>query len=154
MNFTDLTEERIRTLLSNGQNEHVRPLLERRLRELSSAGNSQAARLPRRSSVPNELQREKDVEQDIDAELVRLGFDVTRLSQPRRSMQTEGIPDRYARHVAKRMRLWIEVKQPGGTVSADQKRWHKTERAAGGDVITVWSVQDLHEELEARGLSC
>ncbi len=67
-------------------------------------------------------------------------------------MQTEGLPDRYARHVARKIRMWVEVKQPGGEVSADQKRWHKTERDAGGSVIVVWSIQDLHDELRARGV--
>ncbi len=115
-------------------------------------GNPAAVKLPKRSSVPLELQREKDVEQDIDSELIRLGFDVTRFSQPRKTMQTEGIPDRYACHVARKIRLWIEVKQPGGGVSPDQKRWHRTERSSGGDIIVVWSIQDLHDELRARGI--
>jgi len=123
--------------------------------KISAAIEAKIAPTPkyRPSQVRLELQDEGDVEQDVDAELDRLGFDITRFSQPRRSKQTEGIPDRYARHRLRKCRLWIEVKQPGGTVSDDQKRWHKTERDSGGDVVTVWSVRDLHDELRARGFN-
>jgi hypothetical protein len=108
----------------------------------------------RPSSRPAHLRREKDVEQDIDSELERLGFSITRLSQARASKQTPGIPDRYARHIARKRRIWIEVKQPGGELTADQKAWQKEERDAGGEVITVWSVEDLQDELRARGFNC
>ena len=49
------------------------------------------------------------MERDIDYELECRGLDVTWLSHARGSRQTEGIPDRYARHPRLRIRLWVEV---------------------------------------------
>lgn len=95
---------------------------------------------------------EKIVERECDAALAALGFDVTRFSQPRRTMQTEGIPDRYIRSRRFGIRLWVEYKAPGGRVSVEQRAWHHMELASDGDVITVWGVSDLLRELKARGV--
>lgn len=105
----------------------------------------------RYSSTPEHLRTEKDVEQDIDAELELFGFDITRLSQPRASKQTRGIPDRYAQHRGRKLRIWIELKTPDGKASADQKRWHKQEREAGGLVWIIRSIEDLHGYLVDYG---
>jgi hypothetical protein len=107
-----------------------------------------------RSETPRIRRRlpEKEVEADIDRTLKALGFEVTRFSQPRASKQTLGIPDRYARHARLGLRLWIEVKAGKNRLSRHQEAWHVAERAAGGHVVTVWSVQDLVEELRALGV--
>lgn len=94
---------------------------------------------------------EKDFEAQVIAECARLGFDVVKMSQPQRVMATVGTPDLYLRHPTRRIRLWCEVKAPGGRVRPAQKRWHVAEREAGGEVITVWTMADLYDELRARG---
>jgi hypothetical protein len=40
-------------------------------------------------------------------------------------------------------RFWIECKATGGRCSADQLAWHAQERAAGGVVLVVDSVQAM-----------
>lgn len=94
---------------------------------------------------------EKAVEADVDRALLRMGFDVTRLSQPRASGLTLGLPDRYASHAAWGLRIWIEIKAGKNKPSAHQLAWHARERAAGGIVLVVWSVEDLVRELRALG---
>lgn len=111
--------------------------------------------LPARSRVPEHLKREDDFEAEVIDELERLGFVVTKTSQKNRPKGiTKGTPDLYARHVARKRRLWIECKWDRGVVSDDQKRWHQVERDAGGDVIAVWTMSDLQDELKARGFLC
>ena len=83
--------------------------------------------------------------------LRRMGFGVTKTSQPRASMVTEGIPDLYARHPRWGLRVWIEVKAGTNRPSAVQTAWHAAEREAGGTVLVVWSVEDLIRELKALG---
>lgn len=61
---------------------------------------------------------EKGVEHMCDRLMLSIGWRVVRISQPRRTMQTEGIPDRRYypppgnpdRHSA----FWFEVKREGG----------------------------------------
>lgn len=74
-----------------------------------------------------------------------LGFDVIRLAQPRRSMVDLGLPDLYARYArgGRAARFWVEVKTPQGVVSDWQRLWHEAERAAGGEVYVVRSVDQV-----------
>jgi hypothetical protein len=102
-----------------------------------------------RWTIPPPL--EKTVAQHVKAALRSLGFVVNDLQQPRRTMQTIGLPDLYAQHAAWQLRVWVEVKRPGGRVSAAQTVWHATERAAGGHVLVVYGVADLLEGLAALG---
>jgi hypothetical protein len=143
--------QRLRAQVGVGVQETIDALI----REKSGAGALQPT-TRRLSSVPLHLQREDDVEQDCEYWLDRLGFDVTSTSQKRRSKVTKGLPDRYIRSrkdAPHRLREFLEIKQPGGVVSEDQKRWLKAERDAGGRPMVVWSVQDLFSELRARGVS-
>lgn len=94
---------------------------------------------------------EKAIEADLITALRRMGFRVTKTSQPRASMVTPGIPDLYAVHPAWGLRVWVEVKAPGGKVSHAQAVWHEGERAAGGTVLVIRSVGELVEELRALG---
>lgn len=110
------------------------------------------AEIARRIAPPAEPVSEKDFEAQVIAECTRLGFDVVKLSQPQRPVgMTEGIPDLYLRHPRRRLRLWCEVKAPDGRIRPAQKRWHAAEREAGGEVITVWTMADLYDEMRARG---
>lgn len=112
-------------------------------------GEVEPAEEPRRAAPRGAP--EKEVEHAVDQALLQLGFDVTRISQARESNQTPGIPDRYARHPRWGLRVWIEVKAGRNTLSRYQKAWHAAERAAGGHVLTVWSVEDLLIGLRALG---
>jgi len=114
-------------------------------------GEVEAQEEPRSAAAAPRGQPEKGVEHAVDQALLQFGFDVTRLSQARASKQTPGIPDRYARHPRWGLRVWIEVKAGTNTLSRHQKAWHTAERAAGGHVLTVWSVEDLTIGLRALG---
>jgi hypothetical protein len=109
-------------------------------------------RAARDAIIPHHPRIETAVEKDIDDALAGLGFDVTRFSQPRESMQTAGIPDRYARHLRFKLRLWVEIKAEDGVLSIEQRAWHQSELMAGGQVVTVSSVSELLRELKARGV--
>jgi hypothetical protein len=153
--FTDyetLTLEQLHELKTK-----VGPAAQEKIQEaiLRKAGNVlPSASRRRKSGIPEDLQREDEVENDVIVELEALGFDVVKLSQHGRPKgMTEGIPDLYARHVGRRLRVWIEVKQATGDVRPEQKRWHKTERDAGGEVWTVWCLRDLREFLTAKGFA-
>ena len=98
--------------------------------------------------------KEKQIQQDIRAALLMLGFDVTSFSQPRATLQTMGIPDLYARHMAWGLRVWVEVKTKTGKLSLDQKVWHEIERAAGGIVLVARSAKDAIDQIaEIRSLT-
>ena len=98
--------------------------------------------------------KEKQIQQDIRAALLMLGFDVVSFSQPRATMQTMGIPDLYARHMAWQLRVWIEVKTPAGKLSLDQVVWHEVERSAGGTVLVARSAKDAIDQIaEIRSLT-
>lgn len=94
---------------------------------------------------------EKAIEADIIRAMQDLGFAVTKTSQPRPSMITRGVPDLYAAHPLWRIRIWIEVKRPGGKTTAYQDLWHETERAAGGSVVVARSVGDVLDAIAEMG---
>lgn len=102
------------------------------------------------------MRRRARLEADLYEAIVRLcrlaGCDVTRLSQARASRQTPGVPDLYVRHVGVGVRLWIEVKRPGGRLSPAQQAWLDTERRAGGDWAVVDSLDAAAAALAARGI--
>lgn len=101
---------------------------------------------------------EKRVESAIIRNLKKLGFRVTKTSQPRPSMITLGVPDLYVSHWRWKVRLWIEVKAPSrrteknGGLTTDQVQWARDERAAGGDVMVAYSMDDVVEALKLRGV--
>jgi len=98
--------------------------------------------------------KEKQIQQDIRAALLMLGFDVVSFSQPRATMQTMGTPDLYARHMAWGLRVWVEVKTLKGKLSLHQKVWHEIERAAGGIVLVARSAKDAIDQIaEIRSLT-
>lgn len=87
-------------------------------------------------------QPEKRIQADIRRALAALGFVVHDMSQPRRSMMPEGLPDLYAVHERWRLRGWIEVKTPTGRVRPTQVEWQRLERASGGNSDIARSVED------------
>lgn len=99
---------------------------------------------------------EKDVQRQVKKVLALYGFTVSDFSQGYRpggrrhgtTRQTKGIPDIYAQHPILKVRLWIEVKRPGGKVSPDQAAWAATETASGGEIWLIDSVDKLIADLK------
>lgn len=75
--------------------------------------------------------REKDVERACDSLMAQLGWTTVRFSQPRRTMQTLGIPDRRYYHVARGVALWFECKRPGGRQRPAQRAFQTLVEACG-----------------------
>lgn len=95
--------------------------------------------------------REKRAQTAVVRNLRLLGMFVTTFSQPRRTMQTPGVPDLFACHGRWGISLWIEMKAPGGRLSTAQAVWHREARAAGQNVITATSTADVVAELKRLG---
>lgn len=92
--------------------------------------------------------RESDVARACDEYFVRAGCDVTKLSQPRRAVGvTAGVLDRYIRHVAWGVRMWIEYKSDEGALDPAQIRFFAFERASGGLAFEVRDVDDARRAL-------
>lgn len=103
------------------------------------------------------MQSEKQVMHHVKAVLALHGYFVDDMSQPRRSMMPIGLPDIYARHPSRRIRLWVECKAGRNKPTEAQEDWHAVERAAGGLVFVVRSgdemhrcIVDLHERLDRQ----
>jgi hypothetical protein len=79
---------------------------------------------------------EKSEELWADRTARMLGFTVVKFSQPRRTMQTRGIPDRLYLHPIHRVAVWAEVKSEKGKLSEAQKALHNTLALAGQMVVT------------------
>jgi hypothetical protein len=93
---------------------------------------------------------EKRVQAAVKRNLKTLGFHVSDLSQPRASMQTPGLPDLFAMH-ARYGAVWIEVKAPGGKLSANQRAWHELAAQAGVRAAVVDGVHSLVRVLRDMG---
>lgn len=100
---------------------------------------------------PLDRRREKEIEAEIIRNLRALGFRVSKTSQPRASMMTEGIPDLYVVHERWRLRFWVEVKAGRGRPSPAQLAWHRAEREAGGHVLVAWNWSGVQAELLRMG---
>lgn len=94
---------------------------------------------------------EKAVEHDGDRLMETLGFEVVRLSQPRRSMVTIGLPDRRYYHRAKQLATWWEAKRVGGTQSAAQREFQAMVEAVGEEIV-VGTDAALLDWARAKGL--
>jgi len=67
---------------------------------------------------------EKSVQREVVTFFEGLGCRVYRLSQPRRTMQTPGLPDLWAFCPRKRLGFWWETKRvDGGTRRPEQERF-------------------------------
>lgn len=123
----------------------------RRAAEAIRAAERAPELMPARPHTAPPLDRrpEKTVQADIVRFLHALGCHVSDLSQPRATMQTEGIPDLFVMAVGGA--FWCEVKTRRGRVSAAQQAWHDRARAAGQTVIVARSAADLVDPLRALG---
>jgi hypothetical protein len=66
----------------------------------------------------------------IDA-FQKAGCVVYKLSQPRATMQTEGVPDLYIAWPRRRAAWWFEVKRPGAQLRPAQQRFRERVLACG-----------------------
>lgn len=92
--------------------------------------------------------REKDIELLGDRIMATLGFTVWKLSQPRKTMQTPGWPDRFYTHPTKRLAVFWEAKAPGGKQRTAQRAFQADVTACGinyvcgtTDVLVAWCEQ-------------
>lgn len=97
--------------------------------------------------------REYELEADCAEVWELAGYEVVKLSQPRWSLTSRGIPDAYVRHRGLRDRLWVEYKLPGKEPTDEQQAWHSRERAAGGDVLVVHDPDDVVAYLRRQGVN-
>lgn len=94
---------------------------------------------------------EKAIEADIIRNIRQLGAFVVKMSQPRRTMQTEGTPDLLILWGRFGIALWVEVKRPGGKLRTMQAVWHREARAAGQTVIVASSTGQVIDALREMG---
>jgi hypothetical protein len=71
------------------------------------------------------------------------GFTVESYEQRRPSGIFKGIPDRRYSHAARGLRIWIELKAPGGQMTEEQHRWLLIELKAGAYAAVVDDVAQL-----------
>jgi hypothetical protein len=74
---------------------------------------------------------ESDVAAACDSRAIAAGWIVERYEQRRATMITEGLPDRRYVHRGRGLRVWVEVKRPGGKLTTAQHRWLLDELEAG-----------------------
>ena len=86
---------------------------------------------------------EKEVGVACDRLAESLGWTVERYEQSRATRIAEGLPDRRYVHLARGMRVWVELKRPGGKLTAAQRVWLGVELQAGGLATTVESADQL-----------
>jgi hypothetical protein len=87
---------------------------------------------------------EADIAHDCDRLAAALGWRVERYEQRRATRIHEGLPDR--RYVAGNgFRVWVELKRPGGKLTAAQHAWVLAELDAGGLAMAVDNVAQLRE---------
>jgi len=108
---------------------------------------------------------EKAFEASVIEALEILGYDVDKFSQRRAgkckicgnpvyagTQQTLGIPDLRARHLARQIVVWLEVKfGERGRLSRVQRRWLEREIEAGGKAAPIWTGADLAFVMRAAG---
>ena len=83
---------------------------------------------------------ESVVAAQVDELATMLGWEVQRYEQRRATMIAEGLPDRRYVHRAKGLRVWVELKRPGGKLTTEQQRGLRDEREAGGRATVIEDV--------------
>lgn len=80
---------------------------------------------------PSDFATEKQIEKMGDEFMALLGFTPVRFSQPRKTMQTCGIPDRRYYSAQRQTVLWWEAKSEKGKQSGAQRRFQEMVEACG-----------------------
>jgi hypothetical protein len=93
------------------------------------------------------VRTEKSEEHVGDRLMEALGFTVWRMSQPRATKQSAGLPDRFYTHPAKGIAVFWEAKRPGGKQREAQKAFQSDVEACRiayvvgpSDVLLAWCV--------------
>lgn len=88
---------------------------------------------------------EADVGRACDELMAGAGWRVERYEQRRSTQVEEGLPDRRYVQAGRGLRLWVELKRPGGKgqLTRDQHRWLLAELDAGGWAVAVDDVAQL-----------
>jgi hypothetical protein len=102
---------------------------------------------PRRPRIP-----EKVVEVAVIRAFTAFGCHVYKLSQPRHTMQTPGLPDLYVLAPKVHRAFWFEVKAAGGTLRESQHAFKCAAEACDVTVI-VGGLAEARHQLEHLGLA-
>lgn len=94
---------------------------------------------------------EKLVERAGDVLMGALGFTAIRLSQPRHTMQSRGIPDRRYYNPERRLVVWWEAKTEIGRPSASQVAFRRLVEAVGEEYV-LGTDEALIRWAESKGL--
>jgi hypothetical protein len=86
------------------------------------------------------LPTETVVAAQVDELAAAMGWEVQRYEQRRASTIHEGLPDRRYVHRAKGLRVWVELKRPGGKLTVNQHRWLLDELEAGALATVIEDV--------------
>jgi hypothetical protein len=89
------------------------------------------------------LPTETVVAAQVDELAEAMGWEVQRYEQRRASMIHEGLPDRRYVHRAKGLRVWVELKRPGGKLTTEQHRWLLDELEAGALATVIEDVEQF-----------
>lgn len=93
---------------------------------------------------------EKRVAEAVKRLYRTLGYTVVSFQQPRRTMQTPGIPD--LKIYGKGWTWWFEVKAEGGKQS-DHQRAFQIMAEASGERYFIGGVEEAIQALESQGLA-
>ena len=83
---------------------------------------------------PRKCRAEKVEQRFCDDLASQVGYEVVCFSQPRHTMQTEGIADRRYRHLKKGHAFWFEVKAEDGQLTRAQYNFLVAEEMTGNAV--------------------
>lgn len=84
---------------------------------------------------PAVVGREKDEQLEVWRLYQAVGCDIVSFSQPRATMQTEGIPDLKVYCRRRKLTWWHEVKAPAGVQSKAQIAFEELARACGEQYV-------------------
>lgn len=94
---------------------------------------------------------EKDIAAACDGLAESLGWRVERYEQQRATRIAEGIPDRRYVHDGRRLRVWVELKKPGGKLTVAQYRWLLAEWHSGAHATACDTLGSLGAILSLLG---
>jgi hypothetical protein len=91
--------------------------------------------MPHVTRNPRRTAPEKAEERAATRLMAALGFACWHLSQPRRTMQSAGLPDAFYTHPGKRLAVYYEAKSPVGKQSDAQKAFQQHVTACGHEYV-------------------
>lgn len=98
-----------------------------------------------RKAAVEDTRSEKEIQTATVRALRAMGMGVWSLSQPRATMQTEGVADLFV--TGRGICAWVEMKSATGRQSDDQEKFQRAVEANGGLYILARSEHDVVEVL-------